>query len=280
MAILLQPDWLEARLDQALASVNRKLQLLGGEPVDGQELMALCMRYRERLQPMVIDTVPVVRAAVEQDRAYSAGGSAWRDARPGLGHLSLRDEQQSDGSVCCVWRGLAAAGHQPRNRRGEGVQHVRGRRTVSRWNCMDETGDRLRGAGDEFGATTGRPRRCGWFDGVAIRYATWLNGMTGLAVTKLDVLDEFEVIRICMGYRLPSGEVIDGQHAGHAGVCSRWSRSMRSGLAGRARRRRAGTWNELPAAAQRYVERISELAGVDVDYVSVGPEREQMIVMA
>ncbi len=73
---------------------------------------------------------------------------------------------------------------------------------------FDADGDKLREIGGEFGATTGRPRRCGWFDGVAIDYAAWLNGMTGLAITKLDILDQFETLKICTGYRMPDGAVI------------------------------------------------------------------------
>ncbi|MCB0043134.1 MAG: adenylosuccinate synthetase, partial [Caldilinea sp.] len=72
----------------------------------------------------------------------------------------------------------------------------------------DADGEKLREIGGEFGATTGRPRRCGWFDGVAISYAAWLNGMTGLAITKLDVLDSFDIIKICTGYKLPDGTIV------------------------------------------------------------------------
>ena len=82
----------------------------------------------------------------------------------------------------------------------------------------DAEGQKLREIGGEFGATTGRPRRCGWFDGVAIGYAAWLNGMTGLAITKLDVLDTFEAIKICVGYRLPDGDGDHRFHARHAGA--------------------------------------------------------------
>ncbi len=275
---LLQPEWLEGRLDQALASVNRKLQLLGGEAVDGQELMALCMRYRERLAPMVIDTVPVVREAVEQDRRILLEGQlgVMRDLDWGI-YPYVTSSNPTAAYAC------SGAGLPP-----QAISRVIG--VVKAYSTavgdgpfpvelLDETGDRLRGAGDEFGATTGRPRRCGWFDGVAIRYATWLNGMTGLAVTKLDVLDEFDAIRICTGYRLPNGDVIEDSMPDTPvlftvePVYEEWPGWRSSTAACR-------TWDELPAEAQRYVERISELAGVDVDYVSVGPEREQMIVMA
>ena len=73
---------------------------------------------------------------------------------------------------------------------------------------LDETGEKMRQAGNEFGSTTGRPRRCGWFDAVVLRYAVRVNGLTGVAITKLDVLDDFDTIKICTGYRY-KGKLID-----------------------------------------------------------------------
>jgi adenylosuccinate synthase len=137
-------------------------------------------------------------------------------------------------------------------------------------------GDRLRAAGEEYGATTGRPRRCGWFDGVAIRYASWLNGMTGIAITKLDVLDTFETIRICTGYQMPDGTIIrdsmpDTPLLYHVTpVWEDWPGWQTSTAACR-------RWDDLPKAARAYIHRLAELADVKVDYVSVGPEREQMV---
>jgi adenylosuccinate synthase len=139
----------------------------------------------------------------------------------------------------------------------------------------DADGEKLRDIGGEYGATTGRPRRCGWFDGVAISYAAWLNGMTGLAITKLDVLDKFATLKICVGYQLPDGTVVRDTMPDTpvlnavTPLYEEWAGWQTSTEACR-------RWADLPAAAQAYINRLSELAGVKVDYISVGAEREQM----
>jgi len=142
----------------------------------------------------------------------------------------------------------------------------------------DEVGERLRSEGGEFGATTGRPRRCGWFDGVAIRYASWLNGMTGLAVTKLDVLDGFESIRICTGYELPDGHIVTDTMP-DTPLLYRVKPLYEEWDGWRERTCDCRSWYDLPDKAKAYVARISELAGVKVDYISVGPERDQMFAL-
>jgi adenylosuccinate synthase len=142
----------------------------------------------------------------------------------------------------------------------------------------DEDGERLQEIGQEFGATTGRPRRCGWFDGVAINYAAWLNDMSGLAITKLDVLDRFETIKVCTGYLMPDGGVISNSMPDTPALCDvtplyeSWEGWQCSTVDCRA-------WDDLPKQARAYVHRLSELAGVKVDYVSVGPQREQMFAV-
>ncbi len=133
----------------------------------------------------------------------------------------------------------------------------------------------VRQLGREFGATTGRPRRCGWFDAVVVRYAARVNGLTGLAVTKLDVLDTLERLAICTGYE-SGGEVFTefpGDLAALEAVHPRyewldgWQRSTAS----------ARTLTDLPAQARRYLERIEELAMTPIAYVSVGTRRDQII---
>jgi adenylosuccinate synthase len=142
----------------------------------------------------------------------------------------------------------------------------------------DETGDHLRQVGQEYGATTGRPRRCGWLDAVALDYANWLNGFTGLAMTKLDVLDGLPEIKIATAYRMPSGEVTtrmpDPPSLETAEpmyeIWPGWEQPTSQ----------ARTWAELPLEAQRYLRRIEELVSVPIGWVSVGPQREAMIAMA
>ena len=142
---------------------------------------------------------------------------------------------------------------------------------------FDELGQRLATRGHEFGATTGRPRRCGWFDAVALRRSRITNGISGLCVTKLDVLDGIDEIRVCVGYRTPDGatfsapfgaeamaevepvyETLPGWHEPTFGVTD---------------------YAQLPANARRYLERIAELTESPIDIISTGPDRAQTIVL-
>jgi adenylosuccinate synthase len=142
---------------------------------------------------------------------------------------------------------------------------------------LDATGERLREKGGEYGSVTGRPRRCGWFDGAALRRSVQLNGTTGLCITKLDVLDGLPTVRLCTGYRhgdtvsdiLPFGadevarcepvyEDFPGWSESTYGVCN---------------------WSELPQGARQFLERLAQVAGVPIDLVSTGPERDQTIVL-
>jgi adenylosuccinate synthase len=132
----------------------------------------------------------------------------------------------------------------------------------------DEVGERLRAQGREFGVTTGRPRRCGWFDLVAARYAVQVNGLTSLVLTKLDVLSGFEKIGLITGYTL---------HGRAAGVSDMTHPDLKTEVEWHE------GWNEeighirrivdLPAAAQRYVAMLQERLGIPIEEVSVGPER-------
>jgi adenylosuccinate synthase len=136
-------------------------------------------------------------------------------------------------------------------------------------------GERLRELGGEFGAVTGRPRRCGWFDATVVRYAARVNGLTGLAVTKLDVLDSFAEIPIGVAYQLDGEnceeipaeiealERVQPVYEKHRG----WLQST-----GTARK-----LTDLPAAARTYLDRLEALSGVPIRYVSVGTRRDQII---
>ena len=130
MGDLLQPAWLEARLENALATVNRKIEIMGGEPVDEAELYQLCMHYREKLADRIVDTVPMTRHALEQGQALFARRSVGRHARPGLGHLPLCDQQQSHGLLRQFGRRPASPHDRSCDRRGQGIQHGRRRRPL------------------------------------------------------------------------------------------------------------------------------------------------------
>jgi adenylosuccinate synthase len=271
---LLQPEWLESRLDSALITINRKIEILGGEAVDGQKLYALCMDYREKLGKRIVDTVPMTRKAIERGDAILLEGQlgVMRDldwgiypyvtsSNPTAAYASSGAglPARTIDSVIGVVKAYSSAV-------GEGPFPV---------ELHDADGAKLREIGQEFGATTGRPRRCGWFDGVAIAYAAWLNGMTGLAITKLDILDHFETLKICTGYRLPGGEIVRDSMP-ETPILNVVKPVYEEWPGWQCSTEDCRSWADLPAAAQRYIERISELAGIPVAYVSIGAERDQM----
>ena len=138
-----------------------------------------------------------------------------------------------------------------------------------------ELGERVRKLGNEFGATTGRPRRCGWFDSVVVRYAVRINGLTDLAVTKLDVLDTLDKVALCTGY------VVDGElHTEFPGDLTalesvepqyEWMEGWRTSTSD------ARSLDDLPRQARRYLDRIEEMVAAPITYVSVGTRRDQII---
>ncbi|MGY6272397.1 adenylosuccinate synthase [Achromobacter denitrificans] len=142
---------------------------------------------------------------------------------------------------------------------------------------VDEIGTRLATIGKEFGSVTGRPRRCGWFDGAALKRSVRLNGISGLCITKLDVLDGLETIQLGVGYRV-DGEFRDVLPYGAHAVAQAqpvleelpgWSEST-VGIT---------EYDKLPQAARRYLERVAEVCGVPIDLVSTGPDRNETIVL-
>lgn len=143
---------------------------------------------------------------------------------------------------------------------------------------FDDDGAHLAKVGAEFGATTGRPRRCGWFDAVALRRSIINSSVSGLCVTKLDVLDELETIQICIGYAI-DGEPISGlpvvvdRFAQCTPIYEEWSGWQESTVG-------ITSYDDLPQKARDYLARIEDLAGVPVDIISTGPDREQTIIKA
>ena len=140
---------------------------------------------------------------------------------------------------------------------------------------FDKDGKLLQSEGNEFGATTGRTRRCGWFDALLVRNAVLINGITSIAVMKLDVLDKFETLKIGIGYRLSNGE-----------ICEKISQSMEDvtpiyeEMPGwNCKTLGITDYKKLPSEMIAYLERISELVGASVSIISTGPKREDSIIV-
>jgi adenylosuccinate synthase len=268
-------DLLRQRLELILPIKNRQLAFYGLRQFTVDELMSVAAAWREQYSERIIDTLPWVRDAVQSGERVLLEGQlgVGRDVNWGIYPYTTSSSPTAGGA--CVGAGI------PPRAIDEVLGVVKAYSTSVGGGPLptelhDEYGVMLQEIGREFGATTGRPRRCGWFDGVAISYASWLNGLTSIAVTKLDVLDYFETIQICTGYRL-GDRVLDyvpdtATQAIVEPVCETWP-GWQTDTSG------CRTWTDLPPAARNYLRRIEELAGAPIRFVSVGPERSQMVVV-
>jgi adenylosuccinate synthase len=141
----------------------------------------------------------------------------------------------------------------------------------------DETGERLRKIGGEFGATTGRPRRCGWLDALALRFAARVNGLSGIAMTKLDVLTGFETVKIAVGYDV-GGKILD-EMPGDPELLERCKPVYEELPGWTEKLEQLRTWDDLPPRARTYVKRVEELVGVKIIGCSVGADRGETILV-
>jgi adenylosuccinate synthase len=254
---------------------NQLLELMGSsERADLDEHLRLVERLAPRLLPLAADAGLMVYRAIQERRRVLLEGAqgALLDVDHGTYPYVTSSNTTAGGAAVGAGIGPTAI---------DGVLGVVKAYTTRVGNGPLPTeagspyGARLRELGGEFGAVTGRPRRCGWFDATVVRYATRVNGLTGLAVTKLDVLDTFAEIPVGTSYRL-GGEVCDEMPAEVEAlarvepvyeVMPGWSQPT-----GNARK-----LADLPAAARAYLDRLETLSGVPVRYVSVGTRRDQII---
>jgi adenylosuccinate synthase len=269
------PDLLRQRLASILPLKNRELAFYGLKQFSVDELMGLAADWRALHGQCIVDTLPLVRDAVKAGQRVLLEGQLGIGRGVNWGIYPYTTASSPTAGGACVGAGLPPSA----------IDAVLG--VVKAYSTSvgggpfptelhDEQGVKLQEIGREFGATTGRPRRCGWFDGVAISYASWLNGFTGIAVTKLDVLDHFETIQLCTGYRL-GDQVLDyvpdtPTQALVEPIYETWPGWQTDTSGCRA-------WGDLPPAAQAYLRRIEALAAAPIRFVSVGPERSQMVVV-
>ena len=142
---------------------------------------------------------------------------------------------------------------------------------------LNEVGEYLRNTGHEFGTVTGRPRRCGWLDTAVVKYAAMLNSLDYLAITRLDILDDLDTIKICTGFKY-KGQLLK-EYPASLDVLENVEPIYEEMPGWKADISKCKSYDELPEAARHYVERISELTGVPLGIVSVGPNRSQTIIL-
>jgi len=273
---LCEPELLREKLALATEYVNRLLRAFGAEPVDPRPLYERCRELGERIAPFVTDTVAYLNRAIAEGRTVLFEGAQGtmldvdHGTYPFVTSSSAAAGGASVGTGVPPTRITAVLGvvKAYTTRVGEGPFPT---------ELQDEVGRLLQQGGGEYGATTGRPRRCGWFDAFAVAYAVMLNGCTALALTKLDVLDPLPEIKICVGYRY-RGRLLNEYPASCEALreCEPiyeavpgWQ-TPTSGLT---------RYEELPPKARRYVERLSQLVGCAIPLISTGAEREEMIVV-
>ncbi|MBP2663044.1 MAG: purA, partial [Firmicutes bacterium] len=142
----------------------------------------------------------------------------------------------------------------------------------------DEVGETIRELGHEYGTTTGRPRRCGWLDACVVRYAGYLSGIEYMAITRLDILDSLKTLKICTGYKY-KGEIIN-EFPASLKVLAQVEPVYEELPGWQEPTCAVRSYEALPANARRYVERLSEVSGIKIGIVSVGPGREQTMILA
>ena len=269
---LADPVGLEQNVRDNVTARNRLVQ---DSTMDWKPVLGQLLRHAERMRPMVRDVSVLLTDAMRQGRSILFEGA--QGTLLDIDHGTYPYVTSSSASVGGIPTGL---GIPPRaigrvlgvakaytTRVGEGPLPT---------ELFGEMGNRLREGGNEYGAVTGRPRRCGWFDAVAVRYAVRINGLDGLALTKLDVLDGLDPIEICTAYRCGGRTLTEfPSDVGQLAQCEPVYESMPGWTTPTAGVR---DLDRLPAAARAYIARLEDVSGVRAAIISTGSERDDTIL--
>jgi adenylosuccinate synthase len=277
LADLLEPESFGQRLRFVLEYKNRIIKdLYGGQPLEFQPIFDEYVADGARLAPYIRDTSVIVREALERGEKVLLEGAqgALLDLDAGTYEYVTSSVPSSTAAGASIGIGIGpthitnvvAIYKAYTTRVGNGPMPT---------ELFDEDGLRLREAGQEYGSTTGRPRRCGWFDAVAARYTARLNGVTSAVFTRLDVLDTFERIKVCTAYEI-DGVVMENFPAS-TNVLSRCTPVYEEFEGWMTPTGAVRDFEDLPANARKYVRRVEAVLGAPIDLVSVGPERDQAI---
>jgi len=272
---LLDKDALLERLRFVLEYKNTILtRVYDASPLSLDEVYSEYCQYGERLAPHIRETTGMVEEALGRNETVILEGAQGALLDPDFGTYPYTTSSSPLAGGGCIGAGLGPTA----------INHIL---AVFKAYCTrvgsgpmptelkDETGELIRQQAHEFGTTTGRPRRCGWFDAVAARFSTRINGFTVAAITRLDILGVLPRLKICVGYKL-DGETIDYFPASVAALekCQPvyeelpgWQSPISD----------VRNYDELPAQAQQYLARLEELISCPISLISVGPAREQTI---
>ena len=252
-------------------------KLFAEEPVDGKAIYEEYRAYAEQLRPYAADCSLVMQREIDKGKRILFEGAQGTHLDIDHGTFPYVTSSNTVAANACCGTGVGPSAIQSvigickayTTRVGEGPFLT---------ELKDETGARLQQVGQEFGATTGRKRRCGWLDMVLIRQSVRVSGITGIALTKLDVLTGIEKLKICVGYRMDRETFTESVPANlrHLNRCQPvyeemdgWTDDIRG----------ARQIADLPLNTRRYIERLEELSGTRLVLVSVGPDRDETIIL-
>lgn len=276
MGEFVRPEVFRTRLKEVLSYKNRLLEMFGGELVDFTSLYDEYSQYAERLAPFVCDTDAIVQDAVLANKRvlFEGAQGALLDLDSGTYPFVTSSHPVAGGA--CLGTGVG-----PRAIDSVlGVCKAYATRVGSGpfpTELLDDVGEWIRQHGKEFGTTTGRGRRCGWLDLVALRYSCRLNSLSGLVVTRLDILAGFEKVKAATSYRLDGQEItsVPAESDAFGRVepvyteLPGWSGDLRG----------ARTLDDLPKEARDYLDYMTDYTGTPIAFVSVGPARSETIVV-
>jgi len=279
VADALVPEVLRSRIERNLEDANRIIVAYGGDPLDAKTIIEETSTLVERLAPFICDTTHFLNVAAARGETILLEG-----AQATLLDVDHGTYPFVTSSSTVVGGALVGTGLAPKHLSGVlGIVRTYTTRVgegpfpTEMLENEAELGQLIRERGHEYGASTGRPRRCGWFDAFATRYAAEINGFTSVALTKLDVLDALDEIKICVGYNL------DGKKCDSLPSVSQELRRVEpiyETLPGwKSQTLGVRDLSELPRAAREYINFLSNHIGVEIGLVSTGPERSQTIIV-
>ncbi|WP_425448752.1 adenylosuccinate synthase [Dethiothermospora halolimnae] len=277
MCDIFYKETFEERLRENIRNKNEIIEkLYNGKPLDEDNIVKEYMGYLDEIKKYVVDTTALLNDSIEKGNKILFEGAQGTlldldfgtypyltSSHPISGGVSIGsgiNPLKLDGAIGIVKAYTTRVGRGP-----------------FPTELHDKTGDAIREKGHEFGTTTGRPRRCGWLDGVMLRYSARINGLTSIAVTRLDTLGGFDKLKICTGYEL-DGKVVKDFPASLETLAKckpiyeefdGWKEEDMKDIT---------KYEDLPENAKKYVEKIEEMTGVNVDVASIGPKRSETLI--
>ena len=272
---LISPDTLPDKIRAQVTEKNRTLEALKyPQTIDPEPICDSYKEYGQKLKPFVVDTSAMLNDMIRNGKSILFEGA--QGTLLDVDHGTFPFVTSSSAAAGGVSTGLGVSPKFVHSITGVSKAYTtRVGAGPFPTEALDESGEQLRNRGNEYGSTTGRPRRCGWFDGPAARYAAMINALDSVVITKIDVLDAFDEIPICIDYKY-KGSLLkefpaDVSILAEVQPVYKNLRGWKTSLAG------IKEWSKLPSVAQDYLKFLSEYLGVPISMVSTGPGRDETI---